>query len=294
MELATYWVNGQSKEEITLQDRAIQYGDGFFTTILVVNKQILNWVSHWERIKNSSQVLGLPLIKLEQLSNWLEIALNDYFEKNDTKDCVLKIIITRGTGGVGYQMPETIDSNCLFYIKPSPIQLNQGELTAIQPMVVGLCKTLASMGSLAGVKTLNRLENVMARTEMAESGYQEGLMLNAMHHVVCGTQSNIYLLKADTVFTPKINESGVAGTTRFQMNILLQKLGWKVAEKNISLAEIEQADELFLTNAVRGVQPVKQFLNNQYSTLQTEKIHQAWSNWQIENANSVNHFKSIK
>ena len=294
MEQATYWVNGQSQEEITLQDRAIQYGDGFFTTILVVNKQILNWFSHWERIKNSSQVLGLPLIKLEQLSNWLEIALNDYFEKNDTKDCVLKIIITRGTGGIGYQMPETIDSNCLFYIKPSPIQLNLGELTAIQPMAVGLCKTLASIGSLAGVKTLNRLENVMARTEMAESGYQEGLMLNALQHVVCGTQSNIYLLKADTVFTPKINESGVAGTTRFQMNILLKKLGWKVVEKNISLAEIEQTDELFLTNAVRGVQPVKHFLNKQYSTMQTEKIHQAWSNWQIENAILANCFKSIK
>ncbi|WP_040725576.1 aminodeoxychorismate lyase [Thiomicrorhabdus sp. Kp2] len=294
MELATYWVNGLPQEEITLQDRAIQYGDGFFTTILVVNKQILNWASHWERIKNSSQVLGLPLIKLEQLSNWLEIALNDYFEKNDTKDCVLKIIITRGTGGVGYQMPETIGSNCLFYIKPSPIQLNQGELTAIQPMEIGLCKTLASMGSLAGVKSLNRLENVMARTEMAENGYQEGLMLNALNYVVCGTQSNIYLLKDGTVFTPKIKESGVAGTTRFQMNTLVQKLGWKMEEKNILLTQIEQADELFLTNAVRGVQPVKQFLNAQYTTVKTEQIHQAWSTWQMENATSVNSFKSMK
>ncbi|WP_321324185.1 aminodeoxychorismate lyase [Thiomicrorhabdus sp.] len=295
MELqATYWLNGKLQQELTVQDRGIQYGDGFFTTILVVNKQVLNWSAHWQRIKNSSLVLDLPLIAIEQLSDWLEVALNDFFKKNAVKDCVLKIVITRGIGGAGYQMPEHIEPNCIFYIKPSPIQIKQNELPVMAPMAVGLCQTMASMGSLAGVKTLNRLENVMAKTEMANQGFQEGLMVNAQDHIVCATQSNIYLIKENSVITPQITQSGVAGTTRYSINRLLQNLGWKLEEKNILLADIEQADELFLTNAVRGVQPVKQFLNTDYKTEQTTLIHQAWSNWQMQNATDVMNLKSVK
>lgn len=291
---STYWVNGKLQQELTVQDRSIQYGDGFFTTILVADKQVLNWSAHWQRIKNSSQALDLPLIDIEQLSNWLEVALDDYFEKSALKDCVLKIVITRGVGGIGYQMPNRIETNCLFYIKASPVQIKQKTLPAIASMEIGLCKTLASIGSLAGVKTINRLENVMAKTEMARQGFEEGLMINAQNHIVCATQSNIYLLKGEKIITPQITQSGVAGTTRYSINKLVQNLGWKLQLKDISLADIEQADELFLTNAVRGIQPIQQFLSNSYKTEKTTLIHQAWSNWQMQNATDVNNLKSVK
>ena len=289
------WVNGQRQDVITLDDRAVQYGDGFFTTILVANKKLLNWSGHWWRIQNSCQLLQLPLIELALLTDWLEAALEDYFKQNAVSNCVLKICFTRGVGGIGYQMPEPIQTNCLFYIKPSAIEMHQGQLTAISPMAIGLCQTQASIGSLAGVKSLNRLENVMARTEMANSGYLEGLMLNAKQQVICATQSNLYIVKGKNVFTPEIVHSGVAGTTAYQINGLLESLGHNVQQKPLNLSDIEQADELFLTNAVKGVQPVKQFLTTQYyATTISQQIHQAWSKWQDENALTVNCLKSIQ
>jgi len=288
-----YWVNGIEQSQITLQDRAIQYGDGFFTTILVVDKSVLNWQAHCQRIYNSCETLGFPQTNFQQLSDWLENALQTFFEKNSVRDCVLKIVITRGLGGMGYQMPQQITPNVLFYIKSSPVQIQQNQLTAIEPMTIGLCNILASIGSLAGVKSLNRLENVMARTEIAKKGYAEGLMLNANNEVVCGTQSNLFMIKANSIFTPKIQQSGVAGTTRFQMNKLVQILGFELKEQSLTLADIEQADELFFTNAVRGVQPVKVYLDIEYSIEKTKQIHQAWSNWQIDNAVTVTNLKSI-
>lgn len=287
-----FWVNGQAAQHISLQDRAVQYGDGFFTTILVVDNRLLNWNAHWLRIEQSCQALALPSVELEKLSIWIDKALTAYFAENKVTDCVLKIEFTRGEGGVGYQAPDEIHSNCLFYIKPSPITVLDDELSATAAMSVGLCKTQAGIGSFAGIKSLNRLENVMARTEMANLGYVEGLMLNANDQVVCGTQSNFYLIKGDTIYTPKIAISGVRGTTRHQLNHLLEDSSWSLIEQEISLRDVEQADELFFTNAVRGIQPVKQFLNIQYGSEQTHKIHQAWSNWQLENGVSASNIKT--
>jgi len=298
---SAYWVNGIEQLQLTLQDRAIQYGDGFFTTILVVDKSVLNWQAHCQRIYNSCETLGFPQTNIEQLSDWLENALQTFFEQNSAKDCVLKIVITRGLGGVGYQMPQQITPNVLFYIKPSPVEITQNQLTAIEPMKIGLCNTLASIGSLAGVKTINRLENVMARTEITAKGYAEGLMLNANNEVICGTQSNLFMVKGNIIFTPKIQQSGVAGTTRFQINKLVQTLGFELKEQVITITDIKQADELFFTNAVRGVQPVKTYvdiesnseLNIEYSIEKTKQIHQAWSNWKIDNAIAITNLKSI-
>mgnify|MGYP000229921302 CR=1 FL=1 len=103
-QLAGYWVNGIEQSQLTLQDRAIQYGDGFFTTILVVDKSVLNWQAHCQRIYSSCETLGFPQTNIEQLSDWLKHALQTFFAKNSAKDGVLKIVITRGLGGVGYQM----------------------------------------------------------------------------------------------------------------------------------------------------------------------------------------------
>jgi len=284
---STLWVNGQPTKHLSLQDRAVQYGDGFFTTILVADKQLFNWSAHWLRIQQSSQVLGIPLVDVNTLAKWIEKALTAYFSEHNVSRCVLKIEITRGEGGMGYQFPENIQPNCLFYLKPSQVDIVDGALSATDEMSIGLCKTQASIGSLAGIKSLNRLENVMARTEMAQQGFEEGIMLNAYDQVVCGTQSNIYLIKANTVYTPEISISGVRGSTRHQLNQLLQASSWELVEQDISLLDIEQADEVFFTNAVKGIQPVKRFNNIEYVCEQSQQIHQAWSNVQVNNAISA-------
>ena len=281
------WVNGEPQSTTTIHDRGLHYGDGFFTTILINNKQILNWSAHWRRIENSCSVLNFPVPDSSQLKGWIAKALLSYLNEKQEKNCVLKILFTRGVGGIGYQAPSETKLNCLFIIKPSPITNIE---TANQPMEVGLCNHLASISGLAGIKTLNRLENVMARTEIVTSGFTEGIMINHNQQIACGTQSNVFIIQDKRVITPKLDLSGVEGTTRYQLMSLLPDLGYQVEEAELTLEQLHQADELFFSNAVRGIQPVNKFLNSEFCCEQTKSIHQAWLNWQIKNAINIQEF----
>lgn len=284
------WLNGESASELTLNDRAIQYGDGFFTTISVVNNKVHNWQAHWRRIVQSSVALGMPTPEEKTLRIWLYSALSFYFQEHQTTDCVLKMIMTRGVGGVGYQPPKQVQPNILFYIKTHPLA-SSGERIETPNINACLCKTRASTTCLAGVKTLNRLENVLARSEAAEQGCDEGVMLDFEGRVVSGTQSNLYLIKGEQVLTPKLEYSGVEGTTFYQLNQVLVDSAWTLLEREINLQDLESADELFFTNAVRGVQPVRQFQGQGMTINKALEIQQIWDDWQIRNGLAISEFK---
>jgi len=284
------WVNGMPQTMLPVSDRSVHYGDGFFTTILVQNKQLLNWSGHWQRIENSSLRLKLPLIEKLTLQAWITKALMTYFQENKSDNCVVKIIISRGSGGIGYQAPEKIELQCCFIIKPSPnSSFTSGDNDAIETTV---CQVKASISEFAGLKTLNRLENVMARTEITNQGYFEGIMLNHNQQVISGTQSNIFIIKDKTIFTPFMNVSGVEGTTRNQLLTLLPGLGYQVKECLLDLDEIYQADELFFCNAVRGILPVSKLTSTKYTIKQVNGIQQAWLKWQNENAIPIHSLKT--
>ncbi len=276
------WLNGKPADKIGLNDRSIQYGDGFFTTILVEDHRVMNWGAHWQRIENSCKALKMPLPDKIQIQQWVQHALVSYFESQQNASCVLKIVISRGEGGKGYAAPEQIQINTLFYIKPHAVNENS------QPLKVGLCQTKASINDFAGVKSLNRIENVLARSEVHEKDCDEGIMQNALHEVVCGTQSNLYLIKDGIVITPRIDHSGVAGTCRDQLNLLLINNGWTLEERAVQLDEIEMADELFFTNAVRGVQPTAVFGKTEFKQDLSINISQLWQDWQQQTAIDIN------
>ncbi len=274
------WINGEAVDCLFAEDRSIQYGDGFFTTISIVDHKILNWQAHWSRIKNSCQQLNIPVPAIADLKSWLNRAIESYLSQQSADRAVLKIVVSRGVGGVGYAPSSKPKLNILFYFKPHPVQsanLHAG-------IIAGVCKTQASINAFAGVKTLNRLENVLARQEVMENGWDEGIMLNYVDQVVCATQSNIYLVKENKIITPVIANSGVAGTTRASLYKLLQQHDWDLVEKNLSLQDVENADEIFFTNAVRGVQPVTQFADKSLNTNIANNLKRLWNNWQKEQA----------
>lgn len=283
----TLWLNGESAESLALLDRAIQYGDGFFTTVLIADKKVMNWPEHWQRIQSSCQQMKMPLPSKVELELWMQNALNTYFSEQSSTHCILKILLTRGEGGIGYSMPKSAKVNTVFYIKAHAVNKNAPALK------VGVCETQSSMHSLAGLKTLNRLENVMARTEMTENGFDEGVMLDALFRVVCGTQSNIYLIKDNEIITPIIDKSGVAGTCRAALNNLLLQHGWKVTIKKLVLSDLYKADELFFTNAVRGVQPVSDFHEQYYPQDSGKKIAELWQDWQQKTAIDIDDLTAL-
>lgn len=283
------WINGEAVDCLLAEDRSIQYGDGFFTTVSIVDEKILNWPAHWARIQQSCQQLQMPLPAAQNLKLWLNSAINAYLREQNCHSAVLKIIVSRGVGGVGYAPLLEPKLNVLFYFKPHPMP---SPLPSSMPsfdsnLSIGVCNSPASINGFAGVKSLNRLENVLARKEVIEKGWDEGIMLNPLGHVVCATQSNVYLIKAQQIITPAIVNSGVAGTTRAKLNDLLLAGGWDLQEGNLTLRDIENADELFLTNAVRGVQPITQFAEQSLATDMGHRIKTLWNQWQQEHALSA-------
>lgn len=227
---------------ISVFDRGFQYGDGFFTTAKVQGGSLLNWSAHKLRLQMSAKRLGFPeldFVKLEQ-------SLKKQFNAYEQKDCVCKVIVTRGVGGRGYQPPETPDIQVLSILMPLP-ESNQ----STNPIQIQISPVILEVSpELAGVKHLNRLSNVLARQSL-ESGYEEAIMFNALGQLQCATQSNVFVIKHQEIFTPPVNFSGVAGTARSGLASLAK-------EKILTIEDILNADAVFLTNAVRGIQVVGQ------------------------------------
>lgn len=300
---ALCWLNGQKTTTLPVMDRSVQYGDGFFTTLLVIEGKVYNWAAHWQRIQNSALRLGFPKFVENDILNLLASVLAGSHPdmhivfKSEQACCfnqfktplAIKLVFSRGEGGRGYQALTEPKPNTLLYINPHPQFEQACDFTQIQKSIeLGLCETFCAIQpQLAGLKHLNRLENVLARNELQNTPFIEGLMLNLDNEVVCATQSNVFMIKDQLLMTPNLEKSGVAGTTRMQMHRIAQMCGLQYQEQTLSLASLHNADELFLTNALRGVMPIKQFQNRAYASKQTLEIHNAWVKWQGEHALSL-------
>ena len=285
--------NGQLKQvaEISTFDRGLQYGDGFFTTALIVNESLLNWPQHYQRLEMSFQRLGFENYSeiLQRLLPLIKKAFAEYAERHEAS--VLKIIVTRGVGGRGYLAPKDVTPTVVLMFAKAPISVSQNLLE----MTMGtaqLCQTrFAQSPSLVGLKHLNRLENVLARNELAATAHFEGLVLDVSNHLTCGTQSNVVLVQGSTLLTPKLETAGVNGTALNSLKLLIKDaLDWH--EARLTLSDVVASDALFFINAVRGCQAVTsldvqgQIL--EFSTNQVCALHDAWWQQQLADATCLN------
>lgn len=285
MSLPRCWVNGEEDDRISIFDRGLSYGDGFFTTMLVQAGQLMNWSSHLHRIEESARRLGLAALSAEQCLQELSATFACLSQEQRQQALVVKIILTRGAGGRGYQPPKMAQNTLIIQWSVAPSK----DTSALQ---LHLCQTpAASNSALAGMKHLNRLDNVLARQELMRNDWSEGVMCTDNGEVVSATQANLYLISAQKVITPRLNVSGVAGTVRNALPELLASHGWKWQEKALRLNDLLSAEELFLSNAVRGIMPVSAFVasRDDVKPYATEKGAWLAANWQqYQTDSSVN------
>ena len=224
-------------------DRGFAYGDGLFETMRAHRGTIPWWEAHWARLTTGAARLRIALPDPAQVAAEAHALLAG-------ADGVLKLVVSRGTGGRGYGPPET----------PTPTWVLSRHALPATPdggLAVRWCETrLAVQPALAGLKHCNRLEQVLARAEWPQaptSGQlaQEGLMRSAEGDVVCATAANLFVLHGTHWLTPPVDRCGVAGICRQWL------LGATGAEQSlIEVAAVEDADAVFLCNAVRGILPV--------------------------------------
>ncbi len=273
-------INGVSTDYLNINDRAIHYGDGLFETILCSNNKLFYWKQHYQRLQLSSNKLKINCPDEQLLLNDISALVADNEAaacENSAKKCyVIKIIVSRGAGERGYLASTGADENRL--VLRSTIEPEYSSLLA-ERLLKGslyLCEQQVSINeSLAGLKHLNRLENVMARNEWNKSKDKniiDGLMINANHHVIEGTMSNLFAIKGDQLLTPDLTKSGVKGIMRDVIIDIANKNELKLSIVNMSINDLLVMDELFITNSLIGMKSINKLKECQYKEADVTKF----------------------
>jgi 4-amino-4-deoxychorismate lyase len=249
----TLWlVNGQ-RTGVDPADRGLAYGDGLFETMAAHDGRI-RWLDlHFDRLEEGCRRLEIPPPDRRVVAD--EIAAHCTRVSRAT----VKLIVTRGAGTRGYAPPATPAPTRILSIGARPKYPSGHYDRGIRVRVCRL--RLAANPALAGMKHLNRLEHVLAHLELRGTDAEQGLLLDATEHVVGGTSSNVFAVHQGQLLTPAIERAGIKGVMRRAVLAAAAELRVPVVERDLTLAEIANADELFMTNALFGIWPVASFEN---------------------------------
>ena len=238
-------INGEEQSKISIFSRNMQYGDGLFETCVAKGNQILFWSSHLERLNIGCERLN---IKNVDETDWIS-DINKAFALSAYSNCIVKLILSRGDSSRGYGYKDDI------------VPVRVVIISEIKKTVVNNSFSLEFSDSgyhsnpqLAGIKHCNSQEQILARSNLSSD---EGIMLDENENVISVTQGNIYLLIGNTLFTPKLDKCGVVGSRRSLILELAKSLNIEAKEDLISTDKLKQADEVFISNSVIGIQSVK-------------------------------------
>ena len=261
-------VNGLPAESIPATDRGLAYGDGVFRTLRARHGEPLHWVRHHAKLAGDCAALGIACPDQTLLLREARMVAGAH------PDAVIKIVVTRGSGARGYAAPA-----------PSvPLRVVMGsarsqtlDALAASGITLYLCRLrLAHQPALAGIKHLNRLENVLARGEWSDAGTAEGLLLDQSGYAIGGTMSNLFVVKQGTLLTPVLTHCGVAGVTRARVLELAEKMRLPCRVDHLPLQRVMDADEVFVVNSVIGLWPVARLHERHWQRGPvTATVHQA-------------------
>jgi 4-amino-4-deoxychorismate lyase len=254
----TTLINGSFNGVISALDRGFAYGDGVFRTIKVVQGLPEHWPVHYQTLVKDCSAIGIVCPSAD-------VFINDFEQLFSIKElaAVAKIIITRGEGARGYSAP-AITHPLRVMIKSSMPEYPQENFS--EGVTLHLCETrIGHQPKLAGVKHLNRLENVLARMEWQDPKIVDGLMLDTNGNVIECTAANVFARYKDTLMTPALDQCGVSGITRRQILARAQTLNLKPVIETITLKKLLSADEVVICNSLFGVWQVRQLGNKQWS-----------------------------
>ena len=262
-----FLVNGQPGGTVDPLDRGLHYGDGLFETIAIIGgrPRFLDW--HLERLAAGARRLGFPEIDLGALTSEIAAVV-------DGPRAVVKLILTRGPGPRGYRPPRPVAPTRIVAGFPWPALPAQAAVAGVR---LGWCRTRFGRNpALAGLKHLNRLEQVLARAEWDDEAMDEGLMQDDCGQVISATQANLFARIEGCWITPLLDECGVAGIMRRAFLHWSGQQGDPVTERAVPATEIAGASALFLTNAVIGAWPVRETGNRALAIDPAVAAFNAW------------------
>ncbi len=250
------YINGElvpkSQAKISVFDHGFLYGDGVFESILVTNGVAFKLKEHIDRLYDSAKAicLDIPMSKEEMIKTVVDV-----IRVNGFRDAYVRLIVTRGVGDLGLDPRKCQRPTVIIIVDKIKLYgeeaLNKG-LTAI----ISSVRRDRVDATTHEVKSMNYLNNILAKLEANAVGADEAIMLDDRGFVSEGTADNVFIVKNGVIYTPPRASGALPGITRARVMRLAEELGYKVVEKDITPAELWTADEVFLTGTAAGIVPV--------------------------------------
>jgi 4-amino-4-deoxychorismate lyase len=245
------WVNGRALSEVSALDRGLHYGDGLFETIACTAGQARLLDLHLERLGEGCRRLGIRIPELRDIRS--EIATLAAHSPR----AVLKLLVTRGAAHArGYAVSGAETANRVLLRYAWPAEDPQHAVAGIRLRTA--TTRLGENPALAGLKHCNRLEQVLARAEWQDPGIADALMYSSTGILVSGTRTNVFIVRNSELQTPRLDRCGVAGVMRRAVMQVAAAAGVASHECVLRAADLQGAEEIFVTNSLIGIHPVRE------------------------------------
>ncbi len=268
--------NGQlfreGKAVISPDNRSFRYGDGLFETMRVIKGSIILKQFHFERLLHGMKLLQFEIPEFFTAS-LLEADILSLCNKNRIEDAVIRLVVFRSDGGL-YDLKDMRPNYIIQSISVQKIPLLKEQPDGI---VIDIYEDITkACNAFSEVKSNNFLPYTMAALYAQQKKLGDCLILNQYGRVADATIANVFMVKHNEIFTPPLTEGCVAGVLRRFLLKTLPLHGIKIQEEPLTVNDLLNADEVFLTNAVRGIRVVKKFRDKNYSSAVSQAVAQIW------------------
>lgn len=265
MTITRMLVNGVAADQVSALDRGLAYGDGLFESVRVIGTTAPLWPRHMQRLAESCRRLRMPAP--DPVLLWRE----GTEVSCGMPQSVWRITVTRGPGERGYALPASPTPTRLVAAFAPPLPEAEAYAQGIRARVCDI--RLAEQPLLAGMKHLNRLEQVLARAEWNDPSIAEGVLCDSHDQVISATMANLFAVVDGELVTPSLERCGVAGVARAEVLAACPQ----AQVRELTLAAVLGASEVFLSSSVRGILPVRSLGRREYAVGEiTRHLQQHW------------------
>ncbi|KIO35027.1 aminodeoxychorismate lyase [Shewanella sp. cp20] len=266
------WVNGQQEDSVSAFDRGLAYGDGLFATMRCSGNEVRFLDSQLLRLVQGAARLGLPTLDDDGLRQRLAEACAQGVSAF-SQDFCLKLLISRGCGGRGYLPPAAPTLTEVISLHEIPSHYSDWQTQGIRLQMSQV--SLARQPLLAGIKHLNRLEQVLIRRQTLSEGYDDWLVCDTAGNIIEASMANLFFIQGRTIVTPSLQQAGVAGVMREQLMLWFVEAGFNLEVRSVLPRELAHFDHVLASNSLFGVVAVTGIAehNFSHSPLLTQLLH---------------------
>ena len=252
------WLNGSFEDtsKISYSDRGFLLGDGVFETLYATGKTdvaVVFFNQHWQRLTTALNLVEIDITFAANdiLAACQHLIKHILFKNNNdqSQSFVLRLSVSRGNGGRGLSISPDAKPNWLLTAAPCPPPPKSVSLH-----VSTLCRPSKNLTSR--IKSLSYMDNILARKEAVQAGADEALLLNEKGHVSCAAAANIFVFENNRWVTPLISDGALDGIVRGEILNMSKLYGVPIIEESLTLAQVQEADHLFICNSLTGAVPV--------------------------------------